>query len=103
MAKNVPKTGKKELPAGLCAALDIAAGACPGVPFYIPQEWAEALIADRALVLACRQGDMTGEKSCMLKWNGPQGEADVRLKMTWTRMWCLYHGDWQHDPHWTGD
>jgi hypothetical protein len=84
---------------GLESALDIAALSIPGLPWSIPDEWGRQLIEKYKLELKCGEGDISGEAHALFEHNG----QTIRLKRNWMRHYELFHGEWQHDPHWTGD
>jgi|GEM_PF-5639538 len=84
---------------GLESALNLAAKSILGLPWHIPEEWANKLIEQHSLELQCGPGDMTGEAHALFQHN----EETIRLKRTWMRRYELYHGEWQSDPRWTGD
>jgi len=84
---------------GLDCALDLAAKSYPGIPWHIVKEWAEKIIKDKSMELKCGLGDMTGEAHALFEHNG----ETIRLKRDWMGKYMLFHGEWQPDPHWTGD
>lgn len=84
---------------GLECCLDLAAKAHPGIGFSIPKEWVDDLVKQKGLTLECRRGDMTGEKSALFDYNG----ETLRVKLSFPNRWQVFHGDWEPDPHWTGD
>ena len=44
-------------------------------------------------------GDIIGESSAMFLWKNSQ----IRLKKEFPNRHVLYNGQWEPDPHWTGD
>jgi hypothetical protein len=84
---------------GLECALDLAAKGYPGIPWHIDAEWAQQLIAKHDLKLECGLGDMSGEGHAIFEHNG----EIIRLKRDWMGKYMLFRGEWQPDPHWTGD
>ena len=45
------------------------------------------------------RGDIVGESSAMFLWKNSQ----IRLKKEFPNRHVLYNGQWEPDPHWTGD
>ena len=84
---------------GLTSALNIASSSPKGLAWPISEEWAKRLILNNHLELTQRHYNITGEKSALFLYNG----ETIRLEKTWRGMYNLYHGDWEPNPHWTGD
>lgn len=84
---------------GLDCALDLVAKSYPGIPWHIPEDWANQLIEKHGLRLESGHGDISGEAHALFTHNG----ETIRLKRTWLKQFELYHGEWKPDPHWTGD
>lgn len=79
--------------------LDLVGHSPKGCPWTIPKEWADIIIIMEELELKQRHYNMTGEKSAIFRRDG----KIIRLELSWTGSYSLYHGDWEPDPHWTGD
>jgi len=80
--------------------LNIIKKACKGIPLTISKEWAKLIIKDFKITLEERgsAGDLWGEKSALFEYEG----EIIRLKKEGS-FYRLFHGDWESDPHWTGD
>jgi len=87
------------VPSGKQSALTIASHSTPGIGWSIPEEWAKELVEEHHLELKCGAGDITGESHALFKFRG----ETIRLKKDWMGHYQLFHGVWQHDPHFTGD
>lgn len=79
--------------------LNIVTHSPKGVGWTIPKEWADVIITMENIELKQRHYNITGEKSALFQRNG----ETIRLEKSWTGRYSLYHGDWEPDPHWTGD
>ncbi len=84
---------------GVTLALDLAKHWFPGIPLSIVADHADELIKEYKLEMKCGAGDITGESHAIFQYDG----ETLRLKRTWMGRYELYHGEWEHDPHWTGD
>lgn len=84
---------------GVDTVLSLASHWYPGMPLHISEAQAETLITKYNLTLYCGAGDMSGEAHALFEHNG----ETIRLKRNWMKRYELYHGEWQPDPHWTGD
>lgn len=84
---------------GLTSALSITSKSIRGLAWPIPKEWADKLIKDNNLKLIQMHYNITGEKSALFSYKG----ETIRLERTWGGRYNLYHGDWEPNPHWTGD
>jgi hypothetical protein len=80
-------------------ALKLIKKAHKGISFSISKRMAEDLIKDFNLKLEQRHYNMSGETSALFEFEGEQ----IRIENEWTGSYRLYHGDWESDPHWTGD
>jgi len=80
-------------------ALNLVKKAPKGIPFSISHDWAEQLQTDFNLTLKQRNSDMTGEKSALFEYDGEM----IRIEKDWMGHYNLYRGEWESDPHWTGD
>lgn len=96
---GVDHPGNPHLRTGLECCLDFAKTSFPGIPWHVPFGWADQLIVEHELVLTNGAGDMTGEAHAVFDYEGTK----LRLGRTYQDRYELYHGEWQHDPHWAGD